>query len=72
MSTLLNLDDLLGQSLESVEAAPEFVQLENGVYTLTVSETKADESKEKKAEDKLGLEGKSLEELSEILKEITK
>ena len=39
---------------------------------VNVSETKADESKEKKAEDKLGLEGKSLEELSEILKEITK
>lgn len=47
MSTLLNLDDLLGQSLESVEAAPEFVQLENGVYTLTVSEAKAEKKASK-------------------------
>lgn len=47
MSTLLNLDDMLGQSLETVQAAPDFVQLENGVYVLTVKETKAEKKASK-------------------------
>lgn len=47
MSTLLNLDDMLGQSLETVQAAPDFVQLENGVYILTVKDTKAEKKASK-------------------------
>jgi hypothetical protein len=45
--SLLNLDDLLGQSLDSVEAAPEFVQLENGLYNLSVKDTKAEKKASK-------------------------
>ncbi len=47
MTTLLNLDDMLGQSLETVQAAPDFVQLENGVYVLSVKETKAEKKASK-------------------------
>lgn len=47
MSTLLNLDDMLGQSLETVQAAPDFVQLENGVYILSVKDTKAEKKASK-------------------------
>lgn len=47
MSTLLNLDDMLGQSLETVQAAQDFVQLENGVYILSVKDTKAEKKASK-------------------------
>lgn len=47
MTTLLNLDDMLGQSLKTVQAAPDFVQLESGVYVLSVKETKAEKKASK-------------------------
>lgn len=39
--SLLDLDALLGQSLSTTEAAPDFVTPENGVYIQTVVEAKA-------------------------------
>lgn len=39
MSTMLNLEELLGQSMAAVEAAPDYVTLETGVYTLEVADT---------------------------------
>lgn len=39
--SLLDLDALLGQSLATTEAAPDFITPENGVYVQTVTEAKA-------------------------------
>lgn len=39
--SLLNLDEMLGQSLASTEAAPDFITPENGDYILVVTEAKA-------------------------------
>ena len=39
--SLLNLDEMLGQSLAATEAAPDFITPENGDYGLSVSEAKA-------------------------------
>lgn len=58
--SILNLDQLLGQSMSEVEAAPNFVQLETGVYILEVSEAKA-EKKATKDTAKAKAEGKPLE-----------
>lgn len=61
MSTsILNLDALLDQSMEAVEAAPNFVDLETGIYILEVLEGKADKQKTKD-EAKAKAEGKPLE-----------
>ncbi len=37
--SMLNLEELLGQSMAEVEAAPDYVTLETGVYTLEVVDT---------------------------------
>jgi len=39
--SLLDLDEMLGQSLSATEAAPDFITPENGTYVLEVKETKA-------------------------------
>lgn len=58
--SLLNLDELLSQSMSAVEAAPNYVDLETGVYILEVVEAKADKKKTKD-EAKAKAEGKPLE-----------
>jgi len=57
--TILNLDEMLGQSLDAVVAAPDFVTPENGDYILTVKDTKA-EKKDTKDKEKAAKEGKPL------------
>lgn len=37
--SILDLEAILGESMESVEAAPDYVQLDTGVYTLVISDT---------------------------------
>ena len=61
--SLLDLDALLGQSLATTEAAPDFITPENGVYVQTVTEAKAakKEVKDKAAAIK---EGKATEYVS--------
>lgn len=61
--SLLDLDALLGQSLSTTEAAPDFVTPENGVYIQTVVEAKAAKKdvKDKAAATK---EGKPTEYIS--------
>jgi hypothetical protein len=45
---MLNLDALLDQSMAEVEAAPNYVEPENGHYILTVADTSADKKKSTK------------------------
>lgn len=61
--SLLDLDAMLGQSLSTTKAAPDFVTPENGVYVQTVTEAKAvkKEVKDKAAAIK---EGKPTEYIS--------
>lgn len=47
---MLDLDSLLDQDLANVEAAPNYVTPENGVYRLKVTEAKAEEKKSSKPE----------------------
>lgn len=47
--SMLNLDALLDQSMAEVEAAPNYVEPENGQYILTVEDTGADQVKSKEA-----------------------
>lgn len=56
--TILNLDEMLGASLENVVAAPDYVTPENGVYVLKVIETKAEKkaSKDKEKGDYIVLQ----------------
>lgn len=37
--SMLDLESILGESMAKVEAAPDYVQLDTGVYTLVVSDT---------------------------------
>lgn len=60
MSSILNLDELLGASLDAVEAAPDFITPENGVYILIVKDTKA-EKKEVKDKEKARKDNKPTE-----------
>lgn len=61
--SLLDLDEMLGQSLSATEAAPDFITPENGTYVLVVKDTKASkkEVKDKAAAIK---EGKPTEYVS--------
>lgn len=54
--SILNLDEMLGQSLDAVVAAPDFITPENGVYVLAVKDTKAEKKdvKDKAAAEKEG------------------
>lgn len=58
--SLLNLDEMLSTSLNTVEAAPEFVRPDDGVYDFTVKKV---EAKARKAKDaaKAVEEGKATE-----------
>lgn len=58
--SLLDLDAMLTTNMESVEAAPEFVRLENGVYDLDVVKVEA-KKREAKDKAKATAEGKATE-----------
>lgn len=58
--SLLDLDAMLTQNMESVEAAPEFVRLENGVYDFDVVKVEA-KKREAKDKAKATAEGKATE-----------
>ena len=47
MESILSLDELLGQSLDAVEAAPDFVDPDSGEYAMTLKSIKAVERKAK-------------------------
>lgn len=44
-ATLLDLNSVLGQSIDDVEAAPEFVEPPDGAYMLEIADAKAEEYK---------------------------
>lgn len=60
MSSILNLDELLGQALDTVEAAPDFCDPDTGEYAMTLLHLK---TVERKAKDqaKAQAEGKPTE-----------
>lgn len=58
--SLLNLDDMLSANLASVEAAPEFITLDTGVYDFVVKKVDA-KKREAKDKAKAVAEGKATE-----------
>lgn len=58
--SILNLEEMLGESMQEVEAAPNYVTLETGSYILVVKDTDAKKMKAKD-EEKAKKEGKPTE-----------